>query len=162
VLLIDNNNMTPTNADENGGAPRNAQAASASTGSDQVPNAPQGSSEVQSAPVVTSAARARSSDALWAALATAVAVAAMVWIACQANARNEVAQVKKEIAAQHDETVAQLQSLKYKIQGITVAQNRTDAEVTKLVKQSPPAKNEIQGLQNHVDTLHRQPKAQKR
>jgi uncharacterized protein HemX len=154
--------MTPINADENGGAPRNAQQpASASAGADRVPNAPQGSSEVQSARVVASAAGARS-DAVWAALATAVAIAAMVWIAYQANARDEVAQVQKEIATQHDETVAQLQSLKDKIQGITVAQNRTDAEVTKLVKQSPPAKSEIQGLQNHVNTLRQEPKAKKR
>jgi uncharacterized protein HemX len=161
VLLI-GNNMTPINADENGGAPRNAQQpASASAGADRVPNAPQGSSEVQSARVVASAAGARS-DAVWAALATAVAIAAMVWIAYQANARDEVAQVQKEIATQHDETVAQLQSLKDKIQGITVAQNRTDAEVTKLVKQSPPAKSEIQGLQNHVNTLRQEPKAKKR
>jgi hypothetical protein len=152
--------MTPsTNVDENGGAPRIAQPASASA--DRVPNAPASRGEVQSAPVAPSAARGRS-DAIWAALATAVAVAAIVWIAYQANARNEVAQVQKEIAAQHAESVAELQSLKDKIQGITVAQNRTDAEIAKLVKQSPPAKSENQGLQNHVNTLRREPKAQKR
>lgn len=53
-------------------------------------------------------------------------------------------------------------SLKDKIQGITAVQNRTDAEIAKLVKQSPPAKSEIQGLQNHVNTLRREPKGQKR
>lgn len=146
--------MTPTNADENGGAPRNTEPAPPDA--DRVPNAPQGSSEVQSAPVVTARGR---SDAIWAGLATAVAIAAMVWIAYQTNARNEVAQVQKGIAAQHDETVGELQSLKEKIQGITMAQNRTDAEVTKLVRQSPLAKSEMQGLQNHVG---RGPKAQKR
>jgi hypothetical protein len=56
-------------------------------------------------------------DAIWAALATAVAVGAMVWIAYQTNARNGLAQVQKEIPAQHDESVAELQSLKDKIQG---------------------------------------------
>jgi septal ring factor EnvC (AmiA/AmiB activator) len=152
--------MTPsTNADENGGAPRNAQPASASA--DRVPNAPASRGEVQFAPVAPSAARGRS-NAVWAALSTAVAVAAMVWVAYQANARNEVAQIQREIAAQHAESVSELQSLKDKIQGITVAQNRTDAEIAKLVKQSPPAKSEIQGLQNHVNTLRREPKAQKR
>lgn len=99
---------------------------------------------------------------MWGGLATAVAVAAMLWIAYQSNVRNEVAQVQKQIATQHDESAAQLQSLKDEIQGITAAQNRTDAQIAKLIKQSPPAKSEIQGLQNHVDTLRTPPKAQKR
>ena len=56
---------------------------------------------------------------MWGGLATAVAVAAMLWIAYQSNVRNEVAQVQKQIATQHDESAAQLQSLKDEIQGIT-------------------------------------------
>jgi hypothetical protein len=54
-----------------------------------------------------------------------------------------------------------LQSLKDQIQGIKAAQSRSDADIAKLVRQSPTAKSEIQGLQNHVNTLRREPKAQK-
>jgi predicted nucleic acid-binding Zn-ribbon protein len=86
----------------------------------------------------------------------------MLWIAYQSNVREEVRQVQKQIAAQHDESSAQLQSLKDQIQGITAAQSRSDADIAKLVRQSPTAKSEIQGLQNHVNTLRREPKAQKR
>jgi uncharacterized protein HemX len=99
---------------------------------------------------------------MWGGLATAVAVAAMLWIAYQSNVRNDVAQVQKQISAQHDENVAEFQFLRDKIREITTAQSRTDAEMAKLVRQSPSAKSEIQGFQNHVDTLRRPPKAQKR
>jgi uncharacterized protein HemX len=99
---------------------------------------------------------------MWGGLATAVAVAAMLWIAYQSNVRNDVAQVQKQIAAQHAESVAEFHFLGDKIQEITTAQSQTDAEIAKLVRQSPSAKSEIQGLQNHVDTLRRSPKAQKR
>jgi hypothetical protein len=73
--------MTPE-TDENGrdsGAPRNTQLASP-TGADEVPNDLESKREVQSMPPATGAARGRS-DALWGGLATAVAVAAMLWIA---------------------------------------------------------------------------------
>jgi hypothetical protein len=158
--------MTPsTNSDENridNGLPGNTRPVSATVGANEAPNdLDKSGSEVQSAPRATAVARRRN-DTLWGTLATAVAVAAMVWIAYQSNVRGEVTQVQKQIAAQHDENVAELQSLKDKIQGITAAQSRTDAEVAKLVKQSPPAKSEIQGLQNHVNTLRREPNAQKR
>jgi uncharacterized protein HemX len=157
--------MTPsTNSDDNrsdNGAPGNTQPASAAVGANQAANDLESRSEVQSAPAATPAARGRN-DAWWGSLATAVAIAAMLWIAYQSNVRGEVTQVQKQIAAQHDESLAELQSLKDKIQGITAAQNRTDAEVAKLVKQSPSAKSEIQGLQNHVNTLRREPNAQKR
>jgi septal ring factor EnvC (AmiA/AmiB activator) len=164
VLLI-GTDMTPsTNSDDNrsdNGLPGNTQPASATVGANKAPNDLESRSEVQSAPPATPAARRRN-DTLWGTLATAVAVAAMLWIAYQSNVRSEVTQVQKQIAAQHDESVAELQSLKDKIQGITATQSRTDAEVAKLVRQSPPAKSEIQGLQNHVNTLRREPNAQKR
>ena len=97
---------------------------------------------------------------MWGGLATTIAVAAMLWIAYQSNVRNQVAQVQKQISAQHDENVAQLQSLKDKIQAIAAAQSRADVEIAKLVKQSPSG--ELQGLQNLVDTPRRGPKVQKR
>lgn len=150
-----------TNADENGAAPRNPQPSSPSAGADRVPNDSESRGGVQPPPVAPSAARRRS-DAMWGGLATAVAVAAMLWIAYQSNVRNDVAQVQKQIAAQHAESVAEFHFLGDKIQEITTAQSQTDAEIAKLVRQSPSAKSEIQGLQNHVDTLRRSPKAQKR
>jgi peptidoglycan hydrolase CwlO-like protein len=73
-----------------------------------------------------------------------------------------VTQVQKQIAPQHDESGAELQSLKDQIQRLTAAQSRTDAEVARLVKQSPPAKSKIQGLQNHVNAPRKERKAQKR
>jgi hypothetical protein len=51
---------------------------------------------------------------------------------------------------------AELQSLKDKIQAMAVAQTRTDVE------QSQPSISEIQGLQNHVDTLRGREKKQKK
>jgi hypothetical protein len=142
--------MTPE-TDENGsepGGPRNTQLASPTADTDQVPN---DVDEVQRAPPTTPATRGRN-DALWGGLATAVAVGAMLWIAYQSNVRNEVAQVQKQIEAQH----AELQSLKDKIQGITAGQSQTDVE------QSQPSMSEIQGLQNHVETLRGQAKRQKK
>ena len=62
------------------------------------------------------------------------------------------AHVQRQIKAQH----AELQSLKDKIQGMAVAQTRTDVE------QSQPSISEIQGLQNHVDNLRGQAKKQKK
>ena len=140
--------------DENGsefGEPLNSQPASPTAGADQVPNDVGSRDEVQPAPSTTPAARGRN-DALWAGLATTVAVAAMLWIAYQSNVRNEVTQVQKQLEAQH----AELQSLKDKIQGMTAAQSRTD------VQQSQPSMSEIQGLQNHVNTLRGQQKQRKR
>jgi hypothetical protein len=145
--------MTPE-TDENGsdsGAPRNTQAASPTAGAGQIPNDVGSRDEVQPAPPITPAARGRN-DALWAGLATTVAVAAMLWIAYQSNARNEVAQVQKQVEALH----ADLQSLKDKIQRMTAAQSPTDVE------QSQPSISEIRGLQNHVETLRGQAKRQKK
>jgi hypothetical protein len=136
--------MTPE-TDENGsepGDPRNTQPASPTAGGDQVPSDVGSRNGVQPAPPTTPAARGRN-DALWAGLATTVAVAAMLWIAYQSNVRNEVTQVQKQLEAQH----ADLQALKDKIQVMTAAQGRTD------VQESQPSMREIQGLQNHVDTL---------
>ena len=62
------------------------------------------------------------------------------------------AHVQRQITAQH----AELQSLKDKIQAMAVAQTRTDVE------QSQPSISEIQGLQNHVDTLRGRAKKQKK
>ena len=156
--------MPSTNSDDNrsnNGAPESTQPESAIVGSNQSPNDLEASSEAQLAPPATPPS-ARRNDSLWGGLATAAAVAAMLWIAYQSNVREEVRQVQKQIAAQHDESSAQLQSLKDQIQGITAAQSRSDADIAKLVRQSPTAKSEIQGLQNHVNTLRREPKAQKR
>jgi hypothetical protein len=75
-------------------------------------------------------------DALWAALG--VAIGSMLWIAHQWNVRNEATLVERQVEAQHDELVTQMQPLKDKIQGITLAQSRTDAEIAKLVEQSQP------------------------
>jgi uncharacterized protein HemX len=61
------------------------------------------------------------------------------------------AHVQRQITAQH----AELQSLKDKIQAMAVAQTRTDVE------RSQPSISEIQGLQNHVDTLRGRAKPQK-
>jgi hypothetical protein len=80
----------------------------------------------------------------------------MLWIAYQWNVRNEATLLQRQVEAQHDEFVMQLQPLKDKIQEIIVAQSRTDAEIAKLVEQPQPPKSEIQGLQNHVTTLIRQ------
>jgi hypothetical protein len=167
--------------DENGsepGEPRNTQPASPTAGTDQVPNDVGSREEVQPAPPTTPAARRRN-DAFWAALATSVAVAAMLWIAYQSNVRDEVTQVQKQIEAQH----AELQSLKDKIQGITAGQSQTDVEQSRPsmseikglqnhivpaaqsrtdVEQSQPSINELQGLLNHVETLRGQAKRQKK
>jgi uncharacterized protein HemX len=157
--------MTPSaNSDDarsDNGAPRNTQPASSIGGADHAPTDLESGSDVQPAPPAAAAARGRN-DTLWGGLATAAAVAAMLWIAYQSSVRYEVTQVQKQIASQHDESDAELQSLKDQIQRITTAQNRTDAEVARLAKQSPPAKSEIQGLQNHVNAPRKEPKAQKR
>jgi peptidoglycan hydrolase CwlO-like protein len=97
---------------------------------------------------------------LWAGLG--VSVGSMLWIAYQWDVRNEATLVQRQVEAQHDEFVTQLQPLKDKIQGITVAQSRTYAEIAKSAEQSQPLKSEIQGLQNHVTTLVRQPRQQKK
>jgi hypothetical protein len=99
-------------------------------------------------------------DALWAGLG--VSIGSMLWIAYQWNVRNEATLLQRQVEAQHDEFVTRLQPLKDKIQGITVAQIRTDAEIAKLVEQSQPSKNEIQGLQNHVTTLVGRTRQQKK
>ena len=108
-----------------------------------------GSDDSQRAPAP--AARGRK-DTLWAGLATTVAVASMLWIAYQSNVRNEITLVQRQIEAQH----AELQSLKDKIQGMTPTQSRTDVE------QSQPSISEIQGLQNHLNTLRGQQNQRKK
>jgi hypothetical protein len=72
------------------------------------------------------------------------------------------AHLKTQIEEQHAGFVTQLQPLKHKIQEVTAAQSQTDAEIAKLVAQSPPPKNEIQGLQNHIITPRGQPKQRKK
>jgi hypothetical protein len=99
-------------------------------------------------------------DALWAGLG--VSLGSMLWIAYQWNVRNEATLVQRQVEAQHDELVRQMQPLKDKIQAITLGQSRTDAEIAKLVEQSQPSKSEIQGLQNQVTPLVGQAKQQKK
>jgi hypothetical protein len=60
--------------------------------------------------------------------------------------------VQRQIKAQH----AELQFLNDKIQRIAATRSRTD------VDQSQPSISEIQGLQNHVDTLRGRAKKQKK
>jgi hypothetical protein len=157
--------MTPETDDNgsNDGGPRSTQHASPIiAGAAQIRDDLESiGHEVQSAPAATPAARGRE-DALWAGLATTVAVGSMLWIAYQSNVQNEVTLVQRQIEAQHDEFVTELQSLKDKIQGMTAAQSRTDAQIAKLVEQSQPPKSEFQGLQNHVNTLRGQPKQRKK
>ena len=98
------------------------------------------------APAATPAARGRR-DALRAGTVVPVALGLMLGIAYLGYAN-----VQRQIKAQH----AELQSLKDKIQAMAVAQTRTDVE------QSQPSISEIQGLQNHVDTLHGRAKKQKK
>jgi len=108
----------------------------------------------QYAPAATPVASGRR-DTSWAGLATTVvpiAFGLMLGVAYLGYAH-----VQRRIKAQHaelqslkDTQYAELRSLKDKIQGM--AQNRTDVE------QSQPSISEIQGLQNHVDTLRGQPK----
>jgi uncharacterized protein HemX len=95
--------------------------------------------EVQSAPAATPAARGWK-DALRAGTVVPVALGLVLGTAYLGYAH-----VQRQIKAQH----AELQSLKDKIQAMAVAQTRIDVE------QSQPSINEIQGLQNHVDTLRR-------
>ena len=142
--------MTPE-TDENGSD--DAQHASpTSAGAGQISNNLESvGNEVQSAPAPAPAASGRK-DTLWAGLATTVAVASMLWIAYQSNVRNEVTLVQRQIEAQH----AELQSLKDKVQGMAATQSRTDVE------QSQPSISEIQGLQNHVNTLRGQQKQRKK
>ena len=142
--------MTPE-TDENGSD--DAQRAFPTiAGANQIPNNLESiGDKVQYAPPPARAASGRK-DTLWAALATTVAVASMLWIAYQSNVRNEITLVQRQIEAQH----AELQSLKDKIQGMTPTQSRTDVE------QSQPSISEIHGLQNHVNTLRGQQKQQRR
>jgi len=142
--------MTPE-TDENGSD--DAQHASpTSAGAGQISNNLESvGNEVQSAPAPAPAASGRK-DTLWAGLATTVAVASMLWIAYQSNVRNEVTLVQRQIEAQH----AELQSLKDKVQGMAATQSRTDVE------QSQPSISEIQGLQNHVNTLRGQQNQRKK
>jgi len=112
----------------------------------------------QYAPAATPVASGRR-DTSWAGLATTVvpiAFGLMLGVAYLGYAH-----VQRQIKAQHaelqslkDTQYAELQSLKNKIQGMAAAQSRTDVE------QSQPSISEIQGLQNHVDTLRGQPKQQ--
>ena len=98
------------------------------------------------APAATPAARGRR-DALRAGTVVPVALGLMLGIAYLGYAN-----VQRQIKAQH----AELQSLKDKIQTMAAAQSRTDVE------QSQPSISEIQGLQNHVDTLRGRAKKQKK
>ena len=92
------------------------------------------------------AARVRR-DALRAGTVVPVALGLMLGIAYLGYAN-----VQRQIKAQH----AELQFLKDKFQAMAAAQSRTDVE------QSPPSISEIQGLQNHVDTLRGRAKKQKK
>ena len=123
--------------DENGsGDPRSMFASPIIAGAGQFPNDLESiGDEVQSAP----AARGWK-DALRAGTVVPVALGLVLGIAYLGYAH-----VQRQITAQH----AELQSLKDKIQAMAVAQTRIDVE------QSQPSINEIQGLQNHVDTLRR-------
>ena len=139
--------MTPE-TDENGiGDPRSMLASPIIAGAGQFPN-DLGSigDEAQSAPAVTPAARG-GKDALRAGTVVPVALGLVLGIAYLGYAH-----VQRQITAQH----AELQSLKDKIQAMAVAQTRTDVE------QSQPSISEIQGLQNHVDTLRGRAKQQKK
>jgi uncharacterized protein HemX len=98
------------------------------------------------APAATPAARGRT-DALRAGTVVPVALGLMLGIAYLGYAN-----VQRQITAQH----AELQSLKDKFQAMAAAQSRTDVE------QSQPSISEIQGLQNHVDTLRGRAKKQKK
>jgi hypothetical protein len=116
--------------------------------------------DVQPALPVAPTARRRN-DTLWGGLATAVAVAAMLWIAYQSNVRYEVTQVQKQIASQHDESGAELQSLKDQIQRLTAAQSRTDAEVARLVKHRRLPKVKFKGFKTTSMLLARSEKRKK-
>ena len=142
--------MTPE-TDENGSD--DAQHTSPTVaGADQISdNLESIGNEVQSAAAPAPAASGRK-HTLWAGLATTVAVASMLWIAYQSNVRNEVTLVQRQIEAQH----AELQSLKDKIQRMATTQSRTDVE------QSQSSVSEIQGLQNHVNTLRGQQNQRKK
>ena len=130
--------------DENGcGDPRSMLASPIIAGAGQFPNDLESiGDEVQSAP----AARGWK-DALRAGTVVPVALGLVLGIAYLGYAH-----VQRQITAQH----AELQSLKDKIQAMAVAQTRTDVE------QSQPLISEIQGLQNHVDTLRRAKQQKKR
>jgi uncharacterized protein HemX len=98
------------------------------------------------APAATAAVRGQK-DTLRARTVVPIALGLMLGIAYLGYAH-----VQRQIKAQH----AELQSLNDKIQGMAVAQTRTDVE------QSQPSKSEIQGLQNHVDNLRGRAKKQKK
>ncbi|MGC2081025.1 MAG: hypothetical protein WA728_34440 [Xanthobacteraceae bacterium] len=86
-------------------------------------------------------------DALWAGFATTVIPVALGLMLGMGYLG--YANVQRQIKAQH----AELESLKDKI---SAAHSRTDVE------QSQPSTNEIQGFQNHVETLRGQAKRQKK
>ena len=134
--------------DENGtGDPRGTLASSIIAGAGQFPiDSESIGDEVQSVPAATPAASGWK-DALRAGTVVPVALGLVLLIAYLGYAH-----VQRQITAQH----AELQSLKDKIQAMAVAQTRTDVE------QSQPSISEIQGLQNHVDTLRGRPKKQKK
>ena len=134
--------------DENGsGDPRSMFASPIIAGAGQFPNDLESiGDEVQSAPAATPAARGWK-DALRAGTVVPVALGLVLGTAYLGYAH-----VQRQIKAQH----AELQSLKDKIQAMAVAQTRIDVE------QSQPSISEIQGLQNHVDTLRGRAKQQKK
>jgi uncharacterized protein HemX len=134
--------------DENGsGDPRSMLASPSIAGAGQFPSDLESiGDEVQSAPAAIPAATGWK-DALRAGTVVPVALGLVLGIAYLGYAH-----VQRQITAQH----AELQSLKDKIQAIAVAQTRTDVE------QSQPSISEIQGLQNHVDTLRGRAKQQKK
>jgi len=105
------------------------------------------------APPDTPAARGRN-DALWAGLGTTVVPVALglmlgIGYLGYAHVQGQIKAQYAELESQH----AELESLKNKI---TAAHSRTDVE------QSEPSISEIQGLQNHVETLRGQAKRQKK
>ena len=134
--------------DENGtGDPRSTLTSSIIAGAGQIPNDLESiGDEIQSASAATAAVRGRK-DALRAGTVVPVALGLMLGIAYLGYAH-----VQRQIKAQH----AELQFLKDKIQLMAAAQSRTDVE------QPQPSISEIQGLQNHVDTLRGRAKKQKK
>jgi uncharacterized protein HemX len=107
--------------------------------------------------------------ASWASLATTVvpvALGLVIGIAYlgYANVQRQIKAQRAELQSQH----AELQSLKGKIQGMAATQSRTDVAQPQPtqsrtdVDQSQPSISEIQGLQNHVNTLRGQQKQRKK
>ena len=106
------------------------------------------------APAATPAARGRR-DALRAGTVVPVALGLMLGIGYlgYANVQRQIKAQHAELETLRDTQHAELETLKDKI---PAAHSRTDVE------QSQPSTSEIQGLQNHVETLRGQAKRQRK